>query len=525
MDVEAGLELVKPLITTQSGKPLNDLQIYVLQGALEGKTLSEIAEFYKYNESHVKDISAKLWTLLSNALGRSINKRNLISTLEQHLRLEKQKSEVRSIQYEGASAIPSVQNLNVLEGNGSRSGLKLKVEETTSKAPNSIESGDGNILHTGFANVNKHSSGNVTVNCSNCSDLKTRQRGVYIPEARCRRVWGRDDLTEKVLNYLTDPQESLRIFSLSGVAGYGKTEAARLIAEAALAKNLFADVLWVTARHTDLVDSDTSQEQRYEVLNWNKFLHEIAHQLCCPVDRVQQRLREEKLLVVLDNAETSNVEDILANLIKMLNPSRALLTSRLKTKPPYVKLIEIEGLESRWSYSLLREEAKNNNISILLQANESLLHRVHELSCGAPLALHFIVGRVFHDRALEPVLSELEQAKGKVEVFYQFTLETAWQRITNVSQDVLRYIGVGDAGILQAELSNNFQVLDSELNAALTELRRWYLLEDIQDAKGNRRYDLHPWVRRSVRGGLVEKWQPSLQNLQQKFKWKFNKEI
>jgi DNA-binding Xre family transcriptional regulator len=33
------------------------------------------------------------------------------------------------------------------------------------------------------------------------------QRGVFIPNARCRCVWGRDDLIEEVLHRLTDPQE------------------------------------------------------------------------------------------------------------------------------------------------------------------------------------------------------------------------------------------------------------------------------------------------------------------------------
>lgn len=350
---------------------------------------------------------------------------------------------------------------------------------------------------------------------------ETRQRGLWIPNNRCRRVWGRDNLIEQILNCLNHPQE-LFVLSLSGGAGYGKTEAASQIAKAALNRNLFADVLWVTARQTELVDGSISQEQRREALNWNKFVHEIAHQLSCPVERVQQRLREEKLLVVLDNAETADVEGILSQLIGMLNPSRALLTSRLKTKPPYVELIQIPGLEERWSHRLLLDEAECNNIPVLLQASNEQLHRVHQLSCGAPLALHFVVGRVLHDNALEPVLSELEQASGQVEAFYQFCLETAWQRITHTSKDVLHYMGEADAGVTKAELSGVRKLLDSHLSAALAELRRWYLLEDRQDIKGNWRYDLHPWVRSSVRGGLVDNWQPSLQDLEQKAKWMFD---
>ena len=350
---------------------------------------------------------------------------------------------------------------------------------------------------------------------------KKRHQGLFIPNPRCRMVWGRESFIQEVLNRLDDPAE-LSIFSLSGSPGYGKSEAASQIAKEALDRNLFADVLWVTARQSEWVDGYISQERQYEALTWKKFLNEIAHQLDCPPERVHQRLRAEKLLVVLDNAETAQVEDILANLVKMLNPSRALITSRHRTKPPYVGLIDIPGLEERWSSKLLEDEAKYNNISILRQANNEQLHQMHQLSRGAPLALHFLAGRVFHDQALEPILSELKLASRQVETFYRFCLEAAWQRIDVAAQSVLRYMGGVDATVSRAELSQVGKLLDSDLDAALADLRRWYLIEDVQDELGNPRYDLHPWVRSSVRGGLVEKWQSSLEDLEKIATWKFD---
>lgn len=356
------------------------------------------------------------------------------------------------------------------------------------------------------------------------SDGYNKRRGVWIPNARCRRVWGRNNLITEVLARLSDPQE-LPILSLSGSAGYGKTEVASQVAKAGLQSNLFADVLWVTARQSELVDGNISQPHQFEALNWIQFLNQIAYQLGCPVERVRQHLREKKLLLVLDNAETSQVEDILANLVTMLNPSRALLTSRLKTKPPYVGLIQIQGLEEEWSQKLLRDEALYNSIPVLIKASDEQLHRVHELSCGAPLALHFIIGRILDDHALEPVLSALEQASGEVEVFYQFSLETAWQRISDAAKSILRYMGRSDAAITSAELLGAWGVQESDWNKARRELKRWYLIEDVQDAQGNQRHDLHPWVRSSVRGELVDKWQPSFQDLKNIAKWKFNIDI
>ena len=351
---------------------------------------------------------------------------------------------------------------------------------------------------------------------------RRRTRGEHIPNARCRIVWGRDDLTARVTSCLADPQE-LAVLSLSGVAGYGKTEAATRIARTALAKNIFSDVLWVTARESELCDEKITEETRSKALDWNKFLFELSKQLDCPhePEQVQKCLREEKLLVVLDNAETADIEDILSKLIRMLNPSRALLTSRFKSNPQYVRLIECSGLEEEWSCKLLRDEAKHKDIPVLQQASHEQLCRVHDLSCGAPLALHFVVGRVLFDRSLDPVLSALEQADREVEVFYKFTLETAWQRITDTAKKVLDYMAKADAGVTMAELCGVVKLSDSDERATRTQLKRWSLILDGKDIKGNQRYDLHPWVRRSVRSGLVEKWEPSLEELEQMANWKY----
>lgn len=344
--------------------------------------------------------------------------------------------------------------------------------------------------------------------------------GIWIPNIRCRRVWGRETLTHEVLNYFDSPQEPL-ILSLNGTAGYGKTEAACQIAQTAIQNNLFANVLWVTARQTEFVDGKISQINQFEALSWNQFLNQIAHQLSCTQEKVQERLREKKLLVVLDNAETSQMDEILPKLAKMLNPSRALLTSRVETKLPYLGLKNVPGLEKRWSYELLQDEAKFDNISALLNASERNLERIYELSCGAPLALHFIVGRVLYDRDLEPVLSALEKASGEVENFYKFSLETAWQRLSDPAKNILRYIGQqADAGVTSDELLGTKKIEKSDWPTARRELKQWHLIEYVTDVQGNDRYDLHPWLRRSLRSGLVDNWEPDLKYLEDIVKWK-----
>ena len=467
MDIEATLKLAKRLILAQTEKQFNDLETYILQGALEGKTLREIAEFHSYNESHVKEVSTKLWKILSTALDESVTKRNVRSVLEQYLHLEEQKSKPSSGVGNGVTPPP-------------------EMEVVSDK------------------------------------NLPKYDRGMWIPNLRCRKVWGRDEFREKVLHCLKDPQE-VPILSLCGSAGYGKTEVACLVAQAAIQQNLFTDVLWIKARDTEFLDGQISRPDKDESLSWHQLLQEIAHQLDgCSVSQIHQRLKKEKRLIILDNAETAQLEDILPKLHQMLNPSRVLLTSRFQTHAAYVRLLNIPSLEKEFADQLLQDEAKRKDVLALLQASPDQLHQVYKLSCGAPLALHFIVGRVLDDGRLEPVLSALKQASGDVEKIYEFSLSTAWQRISDGTKNLLHYLGNADAGVTWEELAGTNQVQEADWNLAHRELKRWYLMEEEQDAKGKTRYNLHPWVRRSLRQGLVERWQRSISEWEQIARWKYD---
>ncbi len=109
----------------------------------------------------------------------------------------------------------------------------------------------------------------------------------------------------------------------------------------------------------------------------------------------------------------------------------------------------------------------------------------------------------------------------EVENFYKFSLETAWQRLSDPAKNILRYIGQqADAGVTSDELLGTKKVEKSDWHTARRELKQWHLIEDVTDVQGNDRYDLHPWVRRSLRSGLVDNWEPDLQYLEDIAKWK-----
>ncbi len=343
----------------------------------------------------------------------------------------------------------------------------------------------------------------------------------WIPRSLCLKVFGREELVEELLNRLKNPQEA-PILCLGGVAGYGKTEAATCVAQAAIAQSVVEDVVWVSVRESELSNTFITANNSNKLFQWQELLYKLSTKLDCTADResIQKRLRQRKWLVVLDNAETSDLNDILSRLVKMLDPSRVLLTSRVNTPLQYVTVIDCPGLSEIWSRQLLLYEANRLQISALFHASKPQMYRLYELSCGAPLALHFIVGRVHDDQVLDQVLDALEEADGQVEVFYRFTLETAWQRMSETSKQFLCYMGRANAGVTLNELQNVHQVTLTEAKEARNQLRRWSMIFPVTS---NQRYDLHLWVRRSVKSNLQANWEvpSSPDELDQIARWKY----
>jgi nucleoside phosphorylase len=343
--------------------------------------------------------------------------------------------------------------------------------------------------------------------------------GQFIPGSRCRKVFGREALTEAVLQHFKTP-DATPILCLGGVAGYGKTEVATEVAKAAIDAAIVDDVAWLSIRETELSETFVTAGRSSALVQWRDVLYDLSRQLNCPADResVQVALRDRKWLVVLDNAETADLHDTLPRLVKLLRPSQALLTSRVNTPFPFVKVMDCPGLSEASSRELLMDEAADSGIEALLSASETHLSRLYQLSCGAPLALHFIVGRVRDDEVLDPVLDALEEAKGEVEVFYRFALETAWQKMTDRSKQFLRYMAQADASVSLAELEGVFQVTGAEAREARTQLKRWSMI-----LSNGARDDLHPWVRRSVQSNLADNWETALapDELDRIAEWKY----
>lgn len=82
MDWQAILTSIDELVFQHTGKHLDNLQVSILKGVLNGQKYADIARQCKCSFGHVKDEGYQLWQVLSEALGEDINKSNFCATVE-----------------------------------------------------------------------------------------------------------------------------------------------------------------------------------------------------------------------------------------------------------------------------------------------------------------------------------------------------------------------------------------------------------------------------------------------------------
>ncbi|MBD2667181.1 TPR repeat-containing protein [Richelia sinica FACHB-800] len=91
MNINNAVNFTQSLIAKHTQKPLNDSQMAVLRGSLEGKTYPTIAVESNLSDEYAREIGSELWAALSTALERKVTKNNLISVIKQNLPPDQQK--------------------------------------------------------------------------------------------------------------------------------------------------------------------------------------------------------------------------------------------------------------------------------------------------------------------------------------------------------------------------------------------------------------------------------------------------
>lgn len=296
------------------------------------------------------------------------------------------------------------------------------------------------------------------------------------------------------------------IISIDGIGGLGKTALADYLARLMIQTTQFDEIAWITAKHTHLSMLGRLQiESGRPALTLPLLIENLFNQLNVAANHdnmtqlQRQRLlhrfvKERKCLIIIDNLETvADYRNLLPELKKWQNPSKFLLTSRIRLiAEPGIFSYSHKELNEKSALQLIRHEAQRAGFTDLAIAKDEELLQIFNLVGGNPLALKLIIGQLrFY--SLSTVLERFSQTRetNLNEGIFDYIFREIWESLNDNSKTILISLTqAGESGFTLDHLVTVAELPDSIVYECLTDLVLISLV-DITGSLTKRRYRLH----------------------------------
>jgi len=291
-----------------------------------------------------------------------------------------------------------------------------------------------------------------------------------------------------------------------GLGGNGKTSLAREVAAHGLQADNpvppFDAVVWV------------SDKDRPGTTNLSIVLDEIARTLDYPGftqfahdekrHEVEQLLRRQKVLLVVDNFETITDGALLAWLLDLPEPSKALITTR-EYRREYRRggwPVELRGMTEAEAWELITERAQVLKIEQLI-IDQTRLEPLVIATGGNPKALTMTLGLLKYERRpLQQVVDDLYAARGDL---FDDLFTRAWALLDEAARRVLLVTTFFPTSVSGEALAATADVQGFVFDRAVERLTDLALLDVQQDDLTTPpRYALHSLVRAFAGARLAE---------------------
>ncbi len=290
-----------------------------------------------------------------------------------------------------------------------------------------------------------------------------------------------------------------------GLGGNGKTSLAREVAAHCLREDgetqRFDAVVWV------------SDKDRPGTTNLTTVLDEVARTLDYPGftqyehdekrREVEQLLRRQRVLLVVDNFETITDGALLTWLLNLPEPSKALVTSReyrreWRSSWP----VELRGMSEAEAWALITDRARVLKIDRLI-GERAQLDPLLAATGGNPKALTMTLGLLKYERRpLQEVVDDLYAARGDL---FDDLFTRAWALLDEAARRVLLVATFFPTSASGEALSATADVQGFAFDRAVERLADMALLDVQQaDLRSLPRYALHPLVRAFAGAKLAE---------------------
>jgi tetratricopeptide (TPR) repeat protein len=291
-----------------------------------------------------------------------------------------------------------------------------------------------------------------------------------------------------------------------GMGGNGKTSLAREVAARCLhtvgETPRFEAVVWV------------SDKDRPGTTHLSGVLDEIARTLDYPGftqlshdekgREVEQLLRGQRVLIVIDNFETITDGALLAWLLRLPEPSKAVITSR-EYRREFRRggwPVELKGMSDSEAMALVEERLRVLRIDRLV-SSPSQLEPLLTATGGNPKALEMALGLIKYTRKpWQQVFDELYSIRGEL---FDDLFARSWDLLDEATRRVLLSMTLFPDSARAEIVSATAAVRGFAFDRALERLTDLSLL-DVQQADllAEPYYTLHPLVRAYAQAHLVE---------------------
>ncbi len=292
-----------------------------------------------------------------------------------------------------------------------------------------------------------------------------------------------------------------------GLGGQGKTSLAREVAGACLkgadGAPAFDAAVWV------------SDKDRPGTTNLSTVLDEIARTLDYPGftqfehdekrREVEQLLRKQKVLLIVDNFETITDGALLSWLLRLPEPSKVLITSREYSRAfrNSTMVAELRGMTEAEAQALIAQRLRMLQLDKKVTAPAEFEPLV-AVTGGNPKAIEIALGLVKHERRpLQQVVDDLYAARGEL---FDDLFARAWSLLDEAARRVLMVMTFFPDSASGEAVAASADAQGYAFDRAVERLTDLALL-DIQqaDLSSAPRSTLHPLVRVFATARLAER--------------------
>lgn len=456
LTVEEAIEIVENVI--ERGR-LNKVQEIVFRQSWEGKSYSEIANSFGYEDGYIRDVGFKLWQLLSQVFGKKVTKNNFHGVLKQQQNVTDLTEQVRT----------------VLEKKWQQTQEPLPKLQTTAETMAEPCQDWGDAI-------------DVSVFHSRTEELAILQQWIV--------------------------QEHCRLVTIYGMGGIGKTALTAKLAQQVQGE--FQYLIWRSLRNAPSPQDLIAELLQFLSQNQPK---DLPTTLDGQILQLIESLRSSRCLLILDNAESilqsgdyaggyqtgyEGYGQLLRCMADTSHASCVILTSREKLRSLAVKegeklpvrSLRLTGLETAAGREIV-QEAKGE-----FWASEAEWRELIEHYAGNPLALKMVAAVIqdFFERSVSQFLECLNQGLLVVDDI-RHLLDQQFNRLLDLEKELMSCLAARQEPVsfveLLAEYGDRFS--RSDILVVLVSLQRRSLIEKVTD-----RFTVVPLLRKYVINHMIQ---------------------